>query len=739
MSKPSDRRRSSYHQTDEHPGSPPQVIRSSGRVPTQWVSVIIRSAALALGLLAAVFAPAYAGGPYDVSNSGEPMRWDQSAPVHFALDRGDFGPRTHAWAAATADRALHLWQETPGAHLQIEMAKELSRDINGDNVSDFLDGLTPASASPIMLDGDGTILDTLLGDGASSVVLGIGLPYVVDEQRGRLQVCVAILNGLMQGEFTDSFSLGNFIHELGHCFNLAHSQLNADLLYDGDPDNDADCPSMFYRGPNDKGGLSADDRAWFAWLYPSAESAGLGSISGHVRLPDGVTGLRGIQVFARRTDDPRGVAVGTVSGFLFGTDGHGSPDPNRLGEFIIPGLPPGAYTVELRQLDPYPGVPVRAGYLFSGSKFYREGSTAQDPPTASTPIVVNAGQAVTGIDILVNGESLGEPKAVAEQEPNELPGGQSVTLPAFLSGKIEDRAATGEGDSHDVYRFTLREPTTVTAVLTADQGNADLDLDLLYLDNQSYFVLAESTEKGTPPESMQFRLPPGRYYFGVHRVGDRGSAYTLRLSATPSPDAEDANDAVWINYLVVGDVTTTGASVRWQATGDTTAVVYYNKPRREIGSTTRASEHALALTDLPKETRSDVEVYASSPGGVDVTYAPFKTAVAPEADGVPRIVVGTDSYPVDYDLWEVEVRLSNPGDGDAQKVQIESITPAAGWAVLSTLYTGTKMPDAIDVGGIGAGGAGALIIRLIRLRGEEDPDVKVHGTYIEASGRVRKF
>jgi hypothetical protein len=697
---------------------------------------------LALGLLAAALAPARAGEPYAVSGDGQPVRWDQTMPVRFALDHGEFGTRTHAWAMATIDQALRFWQETPGSHLQIEIAKELTRDINGDNVEDFLDGLTAASPSPILLDSDGTIFDTLLGDGASTVILGIGLPYIVDEKAGRLQVSVAVLNGLMQGEFSDSFALGNFVHELGHCLNLAHSQVNADLLYDGDPDNDGACPSMFYRGPNDKGGLQADDRAWFAWLYPSAESAGLGSIRGRVLLPDGITGLRGIQVFARRVDDPRATAVGAVSGFLFGTDGSGSPDPSRLGEFIIPGLPPGSYTLELHQLDYYPSVPVRAGYLFSGSKFYREGSTAQDPPTASTPVVVNAGQVVAGIDIVVNGENLGEPKAIAEQEPNELPGGQPVTLPAVISGALEDRAAGAagsEGDGHDVYRFTLREYTTVTAVLSAEQRDADLDLDLLYLDNQSYVVLAESTEKGTPPESMQFRLPPGRYYFGVHRVGDRGSAYTLRLTATPSPEAEDANDAVWINYLVVGDVTTTGATVRWQATGDTAAVVYYNKPRREVGSTTQAREHTLALQELPKETRSEVEVYASSAGGVDVAYAPVKTATAPAADGLPRIVIGTDAYPVDYDLWEVEVRLSNPGDGDAQKVRIESITPAAGWAVLTTLYTGTKLPDQIDVGGIGAGGAGALIIRLIRLRGEEEPDVKVHGTYTEVTGRIRKF
>src|SRR5205085_4253403 len=124
-----------------------QVIRSGtrevGYPRSGWIGhqVIIRAAALALGLLAAALAPARAGGPYAVSSSGEPVRWDQNAPVRFALDHGSFGARSHAWAAATADQALHYWLEAPGSHLQIEMAKELTRDINGDNVSDFLDGL----------------------------------------------------------------------------------------------------------------------------------------------------------------------------------------------------------------------------------------------------------------------------------------------------------------------------------------------------------------------------------------------------------------------------------------------------------------------------------------------------------------------------------------------------------------------------------------------------------------------
>ena len=73
-------------------------------------------------------------------------------------------------------------------------------------------------------------------------------------------------------------------------------------------------------------------------------------------------------------------------------------------------------------------------------------------------------------------------------------------------------------------------------------------------------VLAESTQPGTPPEVLQLLLPPGTYYFGVHLAGATGSPYTLRLLATPSPIPDPPSPSIWINYLVLGDVTPTSAA-----------------------------------------------------------------------------------------------------------------------------------------------------------------------------------
>src|SRR3712207_7844310 len=61
---------------------------------------------------------------------------------------------------------------------------------------------------------------------------------------------------------------------------------------------------------------------------------------------------------------------------------------------------------------------------------------------------------------------------------------------------------------------------------------ADLDLDLLQVDGPGFAVWAESTRARTPPEFLQYRLPPGRWYFGVHRAGQRGDRKSTRLNSS---------------------------------------------------------------------------------------------------------------------------------------------------------------------------------------------------------------
>jgi hypothetical protein len=88
---------------------------------------------------------------------------------------------------------------------------------------------------------------------------------------------------------------------------------------------------------------------------------------------------------------------------------------------------------------------------------------------------------------------------------------------------------------------------------------------------------------------------------------------------------------------------------------------------------------------------------------------------------------------------EVEVWLTNAGDGDSLQVRIAQVGLAAGWKLLSELYSGRGLPEQLEVGQIGAGGGAVLMLRLVRLRGDTDPKVTLHGTYTDGTGRGRRF
>ena len=63
-------------------------------------------------------------------------------------------------------------------------------------------------------------------------------------------------------------------------------------------------------------------------------------------------------------------------------------------------------------------------------------------------MTVDAGQVVSGIDIVLNGDSLGDPQPVQKSGPNALPNPQRVRLPAIITGSVDDGPAeSGAGDT----------------------------------------------------------------------------------------------------------------------------------------------------------------------------------------------------------------------------------------------------------------------------------------------------
>ncbi len=130
---------------------------------------------------------AHAGGPRWVAGSsyfnpsalGQPLVW-KNGVVNFYTDLGDLSPTvTQAQANAMVAAAAALWSGIPTAAVQINSAGSLAEDVNGSNFYNRPNGLvmpadvqSTAIGTPlgIIYDADGSVLDTLEGEGASDPI-----------------------------------------------------------------------------------------------------------------------------------------------------------------------------------------------------------------------------------------------------------------------------------------------------------------------------------------------------------------------------------------------------------------------------------------------------------------------------------------------------------------------------------------------------------------------------------------
>jgi len=257
----------------------------------------------------------------------------------------------------------------------------------------------------------------------------------------------------MNGQFQDGISDPNttnpeinadqfdeaITHEIGHFAGLHHSQINLDLYQNATPGNcDLDrlaglplmFPILFCQSRKSAGLpiLAPDDVAWISKLYPaSSYASSYGTISGFVFFQDGITALQGVNVIARRVDDPstpedesKRIAVSAVSGFLFtgnpgqsltgdntGGSSFGSRNPALIGYYEIL-VTPGTYTIETENIDSAFVGGSAVGPLsppaitYAASEFWHLYESAYDDPTLKDPVTVAAGQKISNINFILN-------------------------------------------------------------------------------------------------------------------------------------------------------------------------------------------------------------------------------------------------------------------------------------------------------------------------------------------------
>src|SRR6266481_1083030 len=407
-----------------------------------------------------------AGGPLRVTgpasrNPGQPFVWDVSTPIRYTVDGGPLSVNpsgqvviSNSQGVARVQGLFRNWQSVSTTSIAYSYAGLITAPglpANGDvkTIQDFnaVQGTcNSGSQNPVIFDADGSLFRAL---GLDPRVIGFSGTCKLDPQGGHIISALVFLNGEFQDGInnpaasnfeltTDQFDEA-ITHEMGHFSGLDQSQINLDLFQSGvvgncNIDELAGLPLMFpvaFCQSRKSAGLpilAPDDVAWISKLYPSATfSSSYGTISGFIFFSDGITHVQGLNVIARRIDDPstpqdesKRIAVSVVSGFMFtgnpgqsitgnNTSGsvHGSRNPALIGYYEIP-VPAGTYSIQVENLDAAFTDGSSVGPLdppaitYGAFEYWHQYESAFDDPSQKDALTVQAGQKFSNINLILN-------------------------------------------------------------------------------------------------------------------------------------------------------------------------------------------------------------------------------------------------------------------------------------------------------------------------------------------------
>ena len=490
------------------------------------VSAIESSRGLAFFWLCAATLVASAGGPkyvagvtyFDPAVVGQPIAWP-GGPVNYYVDQGALNAQIgNQQAVGMVDAAAAVWNAVPTAAVNLADAGSLAEDVNGSDATAANSVFTaPADVTPsatgtavgVVFDADGSVIDALLGTGASQPgnCAQNGVLAWIDNfnPQATLAHGIIVVNGLCATS-APLLAMMNFQLEraFGRVLGLDYSQVNGTALSDpaSEPNGTLAWPIM---EPNNgacgaAGGVcipnatsaSYDDTAALSRLYPVTMSNLAGftghqltaantiSIQGTIRFRNG-EGMQGVNVVARPLDANGNplyqYTVTAVSGAYFAGnrgnaitgytdasgdryDRFGGDNAAMQGYFDLSGipLPPGvsaaSYQVSFEAINPL--------YILSSSVGPYGIGTPTPSGTMPTITLANlAAGAVAPVNVTI-ADSAGAPAGFAPRVPIGVAGN-----PHMLPGTGAWSSRLGAVGQSDWYTFAVRANRTFTVVTQA--------------------------------------------------------------------------------------------------------------------------------------------------------------------------------------------------------------------------------------------------------------------------------
>jgi hypothetical protein len=238
-----------------------------------------------------------AGGPLEFTVAG-PILWSTATPIVYRIDMGPLG--TIAGAQAMAQRSFDRWATASGALSFTQQV--LDEDIQTGSRYATLEE-DDAFGNVVVLDNRGDIVAELAGEENRDQILGWATPLKAAGVLGRF---VSLMNGALASDVGTTES--TMVHEFGHALGLDHSQINSEMVKDGDEDNDQFVPTMYPTSTDNDTTLvelNPDDVAWIVDFYGKAPlRSTFGTLTG--RLQKANAPVLGANVIA--------VAVTTTTG-----------------------------------------------------------------------------------------------------------------------------------------------------------------------------------------------------------------------------------------------------------------------------------------------------------------------------------------------------------------------------------------------------------------------------------------